>query len=752
MTTLVRCGLLVESAGRPLHLEKGAKVIGVEVADLANPTGMLPVRVLGYKREIRFGPRELRQLVDNRRAEGRLGIVLRDGMKVILSKAQPAQLELLMRALKPVAAGSGKSLFAARGKPDEKTSGEVRARADVPAVDTSAREPSSIRHGLRGLLSGPAAGAAVVSTDEDSREPAQKRHCLGLASPGTRSSTSCEIALAAPTEGARPATSTGNQRCIVGLVHVHAAGGNSFEEIMRFLDSDGTNVLDKLRETCKQLNASFEQRKKIFRLGSVASVPGRVPLQLLLQSVSRHGLSGLDLSGYTELTATAAGSLEKALIGERGAGIRMLRLRGCKALTDVAVRRLIGCCPAVEILDILEIPKLSDKAFDVPLRSLRIIAAGSIGRQTSADVFTLQGTRNLQGTSTLASASLSSAARVTSSLQITSALLKRLSSAVIAESNSPSKTQGRSTARQQVTPRELGGAPLTHLVLPLCAEIRIMPRMPSTLQHLDLRGADLNLPESAISAMKPLGACSSLENLCLARNELLSVDALLALVRTLPDSARLRVLDLSSTTADDGLAKALVSAQPTLTHIRLAGCAGLHNEGLSTVLSGFLKLEVLDVAGCCRLEHPLSEIELVRLAVTLSQDRVESEAAARRAAREAARESEKGQAARVQMFGQVPPASQPTRADLETAGEMSRQQQDPALTAVEAARWATLAASKAAEHTRPLRFFGVGTTDFASVHFEETRLALKALAPRAHLVNGSLDVFKGYSTLPPTYL
>lgn len=804
MATLVRCGLAVEFSGRALHVEKGAKVIGVEVADPASPTGLLPVRVLGYRREIRFGAREVRQVADSRLGEGRLGIVLRDGLKVVMTKAQPAQLELLLRALKPGAApppqplsrgGSAKSFPAASVKPGEsgqsfpaasgqpgdsaksrptagghpgdsgKSFSAAGSQPGMAAACAGGPQKSVLRRGLRGLLGprpaeashacdggAPTAGAAAAAGPTGCAEAAsavavaspQKRHCPGIHETSDSGSGQGEQR---------------EQQC--GLLAVYAGGGQIFEDIMRLVAGDRAADLNKLRESCRQLNTFFEQRPKVFRLGSAACVPGRVSVSMLLEGIAKHALTGLDLSGYVELTASAAGLLEKSLLGEGGASIRVLGLRGCKALSDVAVRKLIGCCPALEVLDLLEIPRLSDRAFDAPLRSLRVVAAGSLGRKTALDGYNMsQVTRGLQTDSMPVAAPRDK--RITSSVQITSSLVARMSSAVLeAPAAEPSsKPQGRSNARQQPTSKELGGSPLTHLVLPHCAELRIVPRLPATLLHLDLRGADLQVPEAAVPTWKPLAACGRLECLVVAGNDLLSVDALRAMLGSLPASARLRTLDLSSTNADDGLAALIVSAQPALTHLRFAGCGGLHNQGLSALLTGLRELEALDVAGCHSLEHPLADIEPFAQAVALAQDLAESRARARRCAREAAEEASKRKVMTPLRIGMAPRASQDEVAESEAAkfraqspGAPPRQQQPTASDMAEsAARCEARAADAAAQNALRLRFLGVGFMDFAAVHLEATRHTVLAAAPAARVVNASLDIFGSYGRLPPTLL
>jgi len=225
---------------------------------------------------------------------------------------------------------------------------------------------------------------------------------------------------------------------------------------------------------------------------------------------------------------------------------------------------------------LLEIPRLGNQALDVPLMCLRILAAGSLGRQavaerpTRGEMFptnlTMNGAQIAVGSGRAEKKSLCST-------NFTSTLLTRLTSS---------------------------GVPLTHLVLPNCAEIEVLTRLPRTLLHLDLRGANLQLPAAAAPGWRPLSGCSQLQTLCLANNNLLCAEALLACVASLSIET-LRALDLSGTKADSNICKHLLSFQKLITHLRIAQCTSLEVIGymqLDSWLVGFPNLEVLDIAGC----------------------------------------------------------------------------------------------------------------------------------------------------------
>jgi len=151
------------------------------------------------------------------------------------------------------------------------------------------------------------------------------------------------------------------------------------------------------------------------------------------------------------------------------------------------------------------------------------------------------------------------------------------------------------------------GAPLTHAIFAHCAEIEVLTRLPPTLQHLDLRGASLQVPEMAVPRWRPL-AGRHLACLCLEGNAMLSSAALMACIGSLPSPGRLRVLDLSGTRADARVFAWLPGAQPGLTHLRVAGCPGLQNAGLAALLKSLPVLEVLDAARCTALERPLAAV------------------------------------------------------------------------------------------------------------------------------------------------
>jgi hypothetical protein len=353
----------------------------------------------------------------------------------------------------------------------------------------------------------------------------------------------------------------------------------------------GQEVFGRLAATSKRLELFVLSKRRSFRLRTASCIGA--PPDIIVQRISRHHcLDTLGLSGLTTLTATVAAQLADALHRTRGVGdgLRKLALRGCKALSDTAVRKLLVANPCLEILDILEIPRLSDKAFEgVPLRSLRILAAGSLGRAPVADNLGGRGSSkgNLGATSSTVALAppQPKTRRALASFGFTTSLLSQLS-------------KGGNAAR------------LTHAVLGHCCDLKVLPKLSSQLQHLDLRGANLQIPTAAVNGWAPLAACNALQVLCLAGNGLLCCEALLAIVRSLSDSARLCALDLAATCVDAKFVRTVpqLPAMQGLTHLCFAHCPGLVNEGLGNIMQTLHQLEVLDVADCPYLQAPLADL------------------------------------------------------------------------------------------------------------------------------------------------
>jgi len=691
MAGLVRCSVAVEVKGRPLHPDKAAKEHGLRLDAAGQTYGGLPmVRVVGFKREMRFTAKDVRQVVASRLAEGRLAFVGLDGLQVVVTKAQPSELEEVMRYLQGSATdapverqGHGRGLGLGLGL------GPARARGvatPMAATPSGSRLPSAMASApLPPPTQQHMAPNHDAATQQGPLTPLKRRR-MGGASGGeaVTSDKHCD-----PSDEVIKHS---------GRVSLCSLPTQVLDWVLELEPSEA--ALRTLARTCRPLAEYRSARGVAFRLGPQARGVGLPPARIC-ELLERHSnLVTLDLSGFTELTAGATVQLAEVLSASRES-LRTLALRGCKALSDVAVRRLLLACPRLEVLDLLEIPRLGNRALEAPLPDLRVLAAGSLGRpvvaerprgQTEVDRGSLTNVSGLLG-SKLAPPRQ----RPQGSAQLTSALLNRLSqrppqpaaaapraagTAAASGSASTGATAGISADGSAST-----GAPLTHIIFPNCAELETFPRLPRTLRHLDLRGASLQAPERALVQWQPLAGCPHLVALCLAGNTLLSSSALLTCLGSLPLGARLRVLDLSGTRAEAQLMMWLPRGQPALTHVRLAGCTGLGNESLAALFAGLHELEVLDVAGCPALEEPFAAV---------------ADAAA--------------------AFASAAPVAGGPYASAPAAAAASR-----------------------------LRLLGVGQTEFA-VRLETTRGALKAVAPRAHAVPGSLDIFGGYVALPPTLL
>jgi len=385
--------------------------------------------------------------------------------------------------------------------------------------------------------------------------------------------------------------------------------------------------------------------------------------------------------------------------------LKTLSLRGCTKLSDVAVKRLLEACPRLEVLDLMDIPRLSNAALAVPLGSLRVLAAGYLGRPQTADG--IRSGEKFPTSLTVAGAQASVGGgplrkRPQGSVNFTSALLTRLAQGL------PASAPGGGERDS--------GAPLTHLVLPNCSEIEVLTRLPKSLVHLDLRGSNLQVPLAAVPGWRPLLALSQLEVLCLAGNNLLSPEALLACIISLAPST-LRVLDLSETCVNMHVWRHLISSQRMITHLRLAGCTSL---GLLTavelepLLRQMARLEVLDISACFLDD---------------AGDLLPRGAAAPAAPAAPA----PGPAADAAQGPRQPQGFLRTAAPV-TWGSLT------------AAPAAAPAATDAGSLAPSLRLLGVGQLGGS---LEVLRRALARIAPGAHAVNGSLDVFGGYRVLPP---
>jgi hypothetical protein len=518
MATFVHCSLLVEVNGKALQLDKKAKNLGVEVADVGSSGALL--RVLGAKRDIRLAAQDVQQVSDSKIDDGRLAFVARNGLKVIMTKAQPAQLHMVLQRLR---GGASKG----------------------------------------GLAMG---GACQKSAQTDTRSTARR-----IASPAVAILSNKNVV-----EG-------GNAPAKILRASLADLGQDALIQIWEF-SIDPRYTLAKFAEACESLSIFATERQHKFRINPSM---GSIAVSTVVARVSkRPRLEELDLSWWSQLTAGAMPKFANVL---QGTALRKLSLRGCKALSEASIKRVLEACPKLEVLDLLEIPRLSNNALAVPFKHLRVLAAGSLGRQAVAERPSTGEKFPVQLTMLGAQAAVGSGPpqkRLQCAVNFTVTLLTRL-------------TRGMPTGNGDGSDTCIG-APLTHLVLPNCSEIEVLTRLPSTLQHLDIRGANLQVPVAAVPGWKPLSNCRELQVLCLANNSLLCAEALLACIASLAPSS-LRVLDVSGTHADTHLCRHLITSQQMITHLRLSGCTSLGMLGIVQVTSwlrGLFRVEILDIAGC----------------------------------------------------------------------------------------------------------------------------------------------------------
>lgn len=526
--TIFRCGVTVEVGGKAIHKARGVKDLGLQIVDKGK--GAREVHVLGFKREIAFSASTVAQIVEGRIAEGTLVVVTKDRIQVRLANAHPAQLETLLQCLRPTAGGAA---------PPSSAKPVVAGQRPAPGAEApQAKRP-------RAAAGPPGATPAKAPADAAERTPTAR---------------SDEVAGVAP----------------VGLATMSEV---LLKEVFSFARLSAVELM-AWSETCRALSAYvIERRQPALRLSTTMSVAA----DRVIEAVGRRGgLRVLDLGGYDALSCGAAGRMAKALL-DGGIRLRALSLHGCKALSEVAIRRVLASCPDLVSLSLLEIPRLTDQVLTgAPLPGLRVLAAGYLGR------------------SGIASPS-ASAPEVAGTVSTASGVV-RLAPATKAQYQGFAKFTERIATISEGDARGVA-RPLTHLVLPNCSTVQAFPAVTASLMHLDLRGAAVQVRDGAVAGWRPLAACSKLETLCLAGCSELSAAALVACLASVPEGARLKVLDLSDTRAEGGVFRAVrtLSCTSELTHLRLA-----YLPVTDTYLLGLLRsrpsLEVLDVCGCSRIE------------------------------------------------------------------------------------------------------------------------------------------------------
>lgn len=579
------------------------------------------LRVLAMKRDIRLAVHDVRELAVRSIAQGRMGIVLKDGMKIFLSNAQPAQLEFILQRHK--------------------------APADRCVV---------------GLGLGVALGG--TSGDNDASRP--------VATPAKCRRTALREE--------QPQILRSEDAPAVAEVAELASSINSLPEflldhVMSF-QASARAALVQLSETCTFLESFAARRQSILRLGHSR---GFLEVEAVATKIVRRScLSTLDLSGLVNLNAAGVNTIASAL-AQTEAVLRSLSLRGCKAVTDVALQNLLKAVPRLESLDLLDVPRISNRSLQVPLASLHVLAVGSLARPGQGSGASATGMYRSDSTLSgfgVSGGTISGRPGAPAKVKVSPALFT--AQVLMNLGHPPPSTTPRGRAPEPASTEPTSAPPLTHAVILHCAGVEVFPYVAPTLQHLDLRRASIQMADEALSCWRPLASCPRLHTLCIAGNSLLSAGSINVLIASLP-APQLQVLDVSETLVGKGLLRTLAEKQGTLTHLRVAGCPSMTDETFTALFFGLPVLEVFDVAMCRALES-------------------------------------------------FPEAlAQP------------------------------LGAAPAPQHgssvSKKFRLLGVGQTAYGEgSRLMLTRAKLDKLAPGAHAVPGSLDIFGSYATLPPTMM
>eukprot|EP00441_Pelagodinium_beii_P025461 CAMPEP_0197662378 /NCGR_PEP_ID=MMETSP1338-20131121/53121_1 /TAXON_ID=43686 ORGANISM="Pelagodinium beii, Strain RCC1491" /NCGR_SAMPLE_ID=MMETSP1338 /ASSEMBLY_ACC=CAM_ASM_000754 /LENGTH=617 /DNA_ID=CAMNT_0043240205 /DNA_START=13 /DNA_END=1866 /DNA_ORIENTATION=- len=558
---LVRCHCLVtvEVGGKALHPDKKAKESGVQVVQAG--TGV-SIRVLGFRRDIALTSRNVRMVVESKIGEGRLAFDCKDNMRVVLSKAQASQLHAIVKALKGEGSGGGLTSRTLPGK---------------------------------GLGLGNHGSSATSKSSLAPRPVATPSKVLRSAGEETTNTADAKLSLSQLPE-------------------------QVVKEVLSFMTP---SLLPLLGEACKSLEQMTVATGSTFRLARSCS-RSVAPVSLLQRIQRQTKLQLLDLSSFEGLTAGLSKDLAEVLDEVASTGGSMLKslcLRGCKAMTDASVRRLLRSCPHLKSLDLLEIPRLSNKALQAPLSALEALAVGSLGKTVTlrkptrhSEKVGLMGARvDVAGGSKA----------ISNEYQSRPAHASLFTSSIVAQVMSP----GMFEENQRPPTSSAQAPPLSTLVLAHCEDLQVLPKLPAGLVHLDLRGASLQVPAAALATWKPLSKCFQLQVLNLAGNVLLTSRGLSACLASLPSPTQLKALDLSDSRPEAALLAALPVQVSALTHLRLCNCMALKKAELGELLRGLPNLEVLDAAGTC-LEYPLSDLVPTTAAAGLADGRSQRQALA----------------------------------------------------------------------------------------------------------------------------
>lgn len=579
---MIRCGVTVEVAGK--KMPTASKDVGLQLVDQGKATF---VRVLGFRREFRFFPRDIKMLVTSRVDQGQLAIVGKEA-KVQITKANPEDLAPVVACLQGAPVAPVGAAAAATGAPVQAPSGSTaKAKGDSQARTATA------------AASAAASAAGVKHPADRAGASASKRARLGIGEEKQSQVGQKDVPVPMDVTPSRP--SKDETTCTPVMQQPKISFAHMPTEVLEQLLAISPDVCCRqLFQACKVLTEWLqEKRPPVFRLG--ASRGANIsPEHVIGHLKKRTVLRTLDLTGFVDLQPGASAKLADAIGNlNRGEGLQTLSLRGCKQLTDASVKRLLTQCTRLESLDLLDIPRLSNQALGVALPRLQILAAGYLPKAVTAErarQSLTNGFGDRQTVSVLGAQPEPWLQRQVGSVKFTATCLSALQPAIAASAEA-------ARAGQDLTEEPS----LTMLVLTRCSEIESFPTLPSRLQHLDLSFANLEMPPS-LQGWRPLSTCTRLTRLNLAGNRLLNAKGLFYCIDSLDKDARLEVLDISSTSADATVFSALTKWPTTtssLTHLRLASCIELRNNSFEALLQKLQQLQVFDIGGCRNIEYPI---------------------------------------------------------------------------------------------------------------------------------------------------
>ncbi|CEM04851.1 unnamed protein product [Vitrella brassicaformis CCMP3155] len=574
----IRAATSVEKGGRPVKAAKSKAQKGLQI----NGGGRsMEIAVVGF--DIRLRPLDIQVVHAKFVDDGKLSIVTKKGLLVMLSAAVPSFLVGLSERLK----GAGVDV---RGPAPPPSSNP--APAPGPGRGPPPPPPNRNQRALPSPLAPPKPSAAPPKpTKPPAAPPRPPKPSAAPAKPQPKQQPKQQPA--ADIEEAEEAQEAamvygprGKRQQLRGVIamdegraaHLRARHERDVAAMERrdrelramagtkawFSDVPKELLWNILRHVsreaimvCREFAAEVRayRRRLEWRRLRGANVPDCRVFEAVKQT-PRLGL--LDLTDYKELTATGlkthAPELRK---------LHVLVLRGCSSITDKAVEEVLSHMPVgsnsvLRGLDLMDCPRVTPGGLRRLrlLPSLRNVALGSTRQAVDG--------------------------------KMTDAVLNHL-----ARAQQPLQ---RGTG-SQTQMGEGGGSGLRRLSLQRCGgltNLSALEHMSSSLIELDLRGAGVSS-----GGAKALAACTNLQSLCLADCSQLDGAILEAIVQHMD---QLRTLDLSRI---KGVTNQLVARLPTrcpdLQRLKLSQCTQVENSGVRALVSHLLSLVQLDITDCRRV-------------------------------------------------------------------------------------------------------------------------------------------------------